>query len=95
MRSAPPREYLPATDELYIAHEFGKLTQSIDNLADRLGAVEQGLSELRQMADQVRAGWRVAKWVAGPLLVGLVGLLLYLLNAKWESAIEALKAAGG
>jgi hypothetical protein len=83
---------MPATDNLYVAHSIGKLTEAVEKLTEKVASVEARVVELRSMADKVVGGVRVALWVGLPLLTGFIGLALYLLNQKWEAAIQVLQA---
>ena len=91
-RTTPPPELMPATDNLYVTHSVGKLTEAVDRLTEKVASVDARVVDLRSMADKVAGGIRVALWVGLPLLTGFIGLALYLLNQKWETAIQVLQA---
>lgn len=86
-RTAPPPEYLPATDNLYVAHNIGKLTEAVERLTGDVKAQGGKIDTLTGQASFIKG----ALWVGGFAVTGVMGLIYYLLNAKWEELIKAIQ----
>lgn len=82
-----PMEYLPATDNLFVAHHIGKLTETVERLTGDVKAQGGKIATLAGQAPFVKG----ALYVGGVAFTAILAFVYFLLNAKWEKLIEAVQ----
>ena len=85
-RITPP-ELVPTTDNLYIVHQIGKWTQAVERLISDVEAQDEKLDKLTHQASFIKGGLAVA----GVVFSAVTGILYYLVNAKWDSLLQAIQ----
>lgn len=78
-----PRDLYPTSDIRFVMIEVGKLSSSVDRL----------IADVKSQGDKIDAVRHQVTFVKGGFyfLTGFIALAAYLLNAKWDTILAAIK----
>lgn len=82
-----PTDLVPTTDILYVVHQIGKLSASVDRLISDVATQDKKLDKLTHQASFIKGGLVVIGTV-----ISAVGAILYhLLSAEWASLLDSIQ----
>ena len=83
-----PRDLHPTSDIRFVMVEIGKLNANVDRLITDVSSQAGKIDDLRHQVSFVKG----AVWVAIPLILLFITVLGFLLSAKGEAVLQAIKA---
>jgi hypothetical protein len=76
------------SDSRFMLIEVGRLTAAVDRLISDVRTLGEKVDALRQQAAFVKGGLAIS----AVLVTAFIAVATFVLNAKWETAIQAIKA---
>lgn len=84
----PPRDLYATSDIRFVMMEIGKLTANVDRLISDVKSHGEKLDTIRHQASYIKGGMAVSV-----VLIGIfITVASFFLSAKWDAAIQALRA---